>query len=1848
MKLQKALFTLILVVALAWGGPAFPLATPRNAVLADTPPPPLEALQAALSAPAPPPPAPEPEATELRAGLEALELALQQGPEAVLALHETLRGAALDLAMDDIVAARQTLRRQAPPPWSAPTRPEAPPVTEAEELAAIQAQEALAAAERAYALAQHDALANNLDATASAPPPQPDAAPHIQADRTVGTPPCTYATIAAAITAANPGDRLLLEGGVTFAENLSLNESLTLQGGYTGCGSGSSAQTTIDGSGAGRVMYIHSGLDITLLNLKIMHGNTTGNGAGIFVSSGSHVRGTNLDISANTSSVLGGGVRLWGGSATFTNTNIFDNSAVSGAGVYAEFYNGYAPALNLNSSVDIYDNSALTGDGFGGGVYMREGTISLLDSSDIRSNDAIHGGGVYLITGTLTIQGATCEIDLNTATSNGGGIYAQDSAINLDLDAELVSNTAGLDGGGNGGGAYLNNSNLMADKARVYYNSTDDYGGGIYAINGSLVDMDLGGYPCTGPWCSQLSYNDAGLYGGGVYASTSEVDLQQTFVENNTGSFGGAIYASRDPSSGSAVYAYNVLFARNSGGDADGIRLFSGTGNTTRMVSSHVTLAYNPSTGDGTAIGFGSTGALTLTLSNAIVWGHTTSINDPDQPVTCSDIQGGYTGANNLNVDPLFVNPGAANFHLQSFSPVIDRCATGQSRDFDNEQRPVTYIRPSTPYDMGADEASARVGLNGVGCVYGRIQDAVDAAASGDTIQAAADTFTETVDIAGKNLVIVGGYGSDCVTSGAGVTTINGNGAGSVVDITGAAVTLRNLALTNGDATTGGGIDTASNARVTLDNTGVFGNSAGNGGGLFVNSGCVLTITNDSDIHHNTASSAGGGARVWGKLVGDDWNSTIEHNTALNGGGVSVPGGVLSFSGSHVVNNQATGAQGVGGGVHVYDEGEASFTASSNVYRNSAYNGAGIYADHSQVTLVAVIHSNTAANDGGGIYLMNGSTLSAINTIVGDDLAGRDNEAIAGAGGGIYARNSTIDFRGEIYNNLAATRGGGVLAESSVVTLTHTTVGNTGANQPNQVTADLFGAGLFFSNTHALLSDTVVSSNAFTSGAGWGTGITAWGGSVITLTQESRVERHHAPAATIFGGSGAGLLIFNSTVTLHNSQILSNTAAMGGGGIYMVQASTLNVLNNSVLRNNSASNGHGGAIYAINAPDINVRNSTFSDNSASGDGGAIQLDAGTLDFTGGWTLRENTAGGNGGAVAVAVGSAARANFNASAGSLAALNQATGGHGGMLYLGNGTTAELHAPSGAELTIYGNRAGGNGGALYADNGGFFDVYGQVSFDSNRADNGGALYLSNGSGVWLDDLNDTKPKLWDNFADSGDGGALYALDSPRVECDGAVFGRLAEGNHASASGGAIYLSNSTLNADNCAFLGNRAATDGGAIAAHNATVVIYATYPSPARAAAEPETFKREVAASSAILAEICDPLTRECSAFTHNVADSDGDTIGYGGAIYSHGSDLEVNHSYFHHNAARRGGAIFQIDPAAVADIYNSLIYSNTVSTSLGAGIRTESGTFRLTHVTLANNVGGAGFSGVASSATNSIAWGNSVGGFSQAPTYAACNIDQSGVAGLALDPLFQNPGGGENYHLRGLSPAIDACATGLSPDLDNLARPWGSGYDMGAYEAALGVSLGPDRTSSGASPGTVVYGHTLTNTGSLPDTYTLNAVSSHGWSAAIVPATPVTLNGGQSTPVNVTLSIPSGVVSGTLDTLVITAVAASDPGLTASATDTTRVYVPQYTLTVNTTGSGTVDRDPDLPTYPAGAIVTLTADPAEGWRFDHWTGAASGSALTTTVTMDGDKTVGAIFTEQVDYLIYLPLVLRQSP
>ena len=68
-----------------------------------------------------------------------------------------------------------------------------------------------------------------------------------------------------------------------------------------------------------------------------------------------------------------------------------------------------------------------------------------------------------------------------------------------------------------------------------------------------------------------------------------------------------------------------------------------------------------------------------------------------------------------------------------------------------------------------------------------------------------------------------------------------------------------------------------------------------------------------------------------------------------------------------------------------------------------------------------------------------------------------------------------------------------------------------------------------------------------------------------------------------------------------------------------------------------------------------------------------------------------------------------------------------------------------------------------------------------------------------------------------------------------------------------------------------------------------------------------------------------------------------------------------------------------------------------------------------------------------------------------------------------------------------------------------------------------------------------------------------------------------------------------------------------------------------TVAVDPTAGGTTAPAVGGHTYTENRVITLTATPASGYAFDHWTGdVADVNAATTTVTMDADKTVTAHF------------------
>jgi uncharacterized membrane protein len=152
-------------------------------------------------------------------------------------------------------------------------------------------------------------------------------------------------------------------------------------------------------------------------------------------------------------------------------------------------------------------------------------------------------------------------------------------------------------------------------------------------------------------------------------------------------------------------------------------------------------------------------------------------------------------------------------------------------------------------------------------------------------------------------------------------------------------------------------------------------------------------------------------------------------------------------------------------------------------------------------------------------------------------------------------------------------------------------------------------------------------------------------------------------------------------------------------------------------------------------------------------------------------------------------------------------------------------------------------------------------------------------------------------------------------------------------------------------------------------------------------------------------------------------------------------------------------------------------------------------------------------------------------------------------------------------------------------------------------ATLRVDIEPDNFAVGALNETLTFTHTVTNTGSGPDDIGLSVVS--GWMATIDPAQ-VTLASGASAPVTVTVTIPGTANPGEEDNALVTAVSLSDPTISDTVTDTTRLvqthglqFFPDRAQTVNA-GTTAVYSHTLRNTGDAPDTFAITPNSASGW------------------------------------------------
>ena len=286
-----------------------------------------------------------------------------------------------------------------------------------------------------------------------------------------------------------------------------------------------------DGTENRKALGINSKVDLTIEQLTITGGNTTGHGAGIY----SNIAGVTLTL--DTGAIVSG--------------NTVNNTSGYAGGIYITGTNNDRAKLIMKTGSQIKGNYAVNG----GGVYLSYADLCM--------------SGTALIGETASAP-ATNTTGGNNAT-NGGGVYvASTGCIWLGYSAPSDNENAVLtltDGYGIihnyasacGGGIYNNGGTVKMKTGAISYNGTaiktiDAQGGGIYNLKGTV---NLSG--------GQITRNQAS-YGGGIYSSGEYDAVDAKIFLTGTALIGGSGTDAASETTGNYAMPYGTNNNLNAGG----------------------------------------------------------------------------------------------------------------------------------------------------------------------------------------------------------------------------------------------------------------------------------------------------------------------------------------------------------------------------------------------------------------------------------------------------------------------------------------------------------------------------------------------------------------------------------------------------------------------------------------------------------------------------------------------------------------------------------------------------------------------------------------------------------------------------------------------------------------------------------------------------------------------------------------------------------------------------------------------------------------------------------------------------------------------------------------------------------------------------------------------------------------------------------------------------------------------------------------------------------------------------------------------------------------------------------
>ena len=670
--------------------------------------------------------------------------------------------------------------------------------------------------------------------------------------------------------------------------------------------------------------------------------------------------------------------------------------------------------LVINDSVTITgtgaDQLSISGNNGPFRVLRTENFTSLInvEIADLTIRDG--GDGIANIIGAgilnrenLTLQNVTVT-DNDTGGTGGGGIDHQGVGVLNVIGSTVANNRAGQAGGIATDGA----TNII--NSTISNNTASGIGGGL------VLTSDQGPSSVLTIINSTISGNTASVNGSGVSVNPgSQATIRNSTITDNRGRFVLAIQPT-------TTTLHNTIIAGNTNGTEPSV-----------IGGSFVATSSFNLIGDPGNAGGGAGGLVDGSNGNIVGDGAGNAIAASTVIETTLADNGGPTLTHALVPGSLAIDAGNnAEAVDENGDPLTtDQRGTGFERTLNGNADETATV------DIGAFESvftgdllvstNADISDGNFGAGEFSLREAIELAnlrPGADTITFAPNIFTggdnSVIRLAQGELVVTDSLSIDG-SSGGGVVF---NGSNSrIVNFTGSSgdLTLTDLTITGGRATSGGGIRFTSNGTLTLNNSTVSGNSAsgGSGGGIYISTGNVSLVS--STVSGNSTSGGFGGgihsrqgdvSLVSSTVSG---NSISGNNVFGNGfgGGISTSSGDVSLVSSTVSGNSTSGAFGGGISIITGNVSLVSSTVSGNSASGESSDGGGVFINAGDVSLVSsTVSGNSSSNDGGGIHSRQGDVSLVGSTVTGN--------SASGTGGGIFVFDFSSNASLTISNSIVA------------------------------------------------------------------------------------------------------------------------------------------------------------------------------------------------------------------------------------------------------------------------------------------------------------------------------------------------------------------------------------------------------------------------------------------------------------------------------------------------------------------------------------------------------------------------------------------------------------------------------------------------------------------------------------------------------------------------------------------------------------------------------------------------------------------------------------------------------------